>query len=415
MYKQYITTGMSKKKNWLFMLLWLLVAATSRIQYFIFGGQTFTDTYAYFSYAIMHVQKQEPVLNSGLSYAFTKNLSRLLFFTGNLIDAVGVYQLVIQILWMMLLLTGISMLIGKIAGFVTSGILIVSPWILKSVFSVSPENYFMLYLSLLLLALGYFHDKSVKGKWHKSVWSKFYLKAVGFFSGIICVWNYLGWIVPILTVYALIFHSVVLKDRLKQQKQDKELKEKKRIMGTGSQLFHLLCGWIIGIYIQFMRYTGLTGNNIKEQLDWWLTQFKVFPERCQDVSTVFSVWFLGALLAGVLCQLIFYAVKPKKTKDMEAEKDAGEAQSVVESVQDAGETQGAEHVQEEVSEVQAEQESEIYQKPPQELAESTKKVKFLENPLPVPKKHVKKDMGFDLEDCKMGFDIEIDKNDDFDI
>ena len=85
------------------------------------------DTYGYFTYAMIRAQKQEPVLNSGLSYAYTRNLSRLLKFTGNLIDAVGIYQLVIQVLWVVLLLAGISMLFGRLAGFVSSGILIVSP------------------------------------------------------------------------------------------------------------------------------------------------------------------------------------------------------------------------------------------------------------------------------------------------
>lgn len=448
MCKQYTTTGMNKKKNWLFMLLWLLVAATSRIQYFVFGGQSVIDTYAYFSYAMMRAEKQVPVLNSGLSYAFTKHLSRLLIFTGNLIDAVGIYQLLIQILWIVLLLAGISMLFGRIAGFVSSGILIVSPWILKSVFSVSPENYFMLYFSVLLVVLGYFHVRAVKGEWHKSVWGKLYLKAAGFFVGMICIWNYLGWILPLMMVYVLINHSIVLKDRIKQQRQQNELKENKRIMGAFSQLFHLLIGWIVGIYATLMKYTGLTGNTLKEQLDWWLSQFKDFPGRCQDVSTIFSIWLAGAVLAGVLCQLLYHIVRPKRTEDLaeeqktEAMRDVEEVQEAenvrdvktmheIETVQDAEAAKGTEFMQdaEEVQNVEIRQQSEngsktqaeqnlgteIYKKPEQKAAEEGRKVQFLENPLPVPKKHVRKDIGFDIEEVKMEFDIEISEGDDFDI
>ncbi len=460
MCRQYITTGMNKKKNWLFMLLWLFVAATSRIQYFVFGGQSVIDTYAYFSYAMMRAEKQAPVFNSGLSYAFTKHLSRLLLFTGNLIDAVGIYQLLIQILWIVFLLAGISMLFGRIAGFVSSGILIVSPWILKSVFSVSPENYFMLHFSMLLVVLGYFHVRSVKGEWHKSVWSRLYLKAAGFFVGMLCIWNYLGWIFPLMMVYVLICHSIVLKDRIKQQRQQNELKEKKRIMGAGSQLFHLLIGWIVGIYATLMKYTGLTGNTLKEQLDWWFSQFKDFPGRCQDVSTIFSIWLTGAVLAGVLCQLLYHIVRPKKAEDLADEqkteamrdvKEVQEAENVrdakeiqetknvqdvkmmqeIETVQDAEATMGIEFMQvaEEVQNVESGQQSEngsktqaeqnpdteIYQKPEQKVAKEGRKVQFLENPLPVPKKHVRKDIGFDIEEVKMDFDIEINEGDDFDI
>lgn len=423
MCKQYTTTGMNKKKNWLFMLLWLFVAATSRIQYFVFKGQSVSDTYAYFSYAMMRTEGQAPVLNSGLSYAFTKHLSRLLIFTGNLIDTVGIYQLLIQVLWIALLLTGISMLFGRIAGFVSSGILIVSPWILRSVFSVSPENYFMLYFSVLLVVLGYFHVRAVKGEWHKSVWGKLYLKAAGFFVGIICIWNYLGWILPLMMVYVLIYHSIVLKDRIKQQRQQKELKEKKRIMGAGSQLFHLLIGWIVGIYATLMKYTGLTGNTIKEQLEWWLSLFKVFPERCQDVSTIFSIWLAGAVLAGVLCQLIFHIVRPKKTEGMaeeqetEAMQDEKEVQEA-ENVRDVQEIQETKNVQDAktMQEIEAVQDAEAAMGIEfMQVAEEGRKVQFLENPLPVPKKHVRKDIGFDIEEVKMDFDIEISEGDDFDI
>lgn len=46
-----------------------------------------------------------------------------------------------------------------------------------------------------------------------------------------------------------------------------------------------------------------------------------------------------------------------------------------------------------------------------------KEIKFIENPLPLPKKHVKKTMDYrfipDRE--KMNYDIEVDKNDDFDL
>lgn len=46
-----------------------------------------------------------------------------------------------------------------------------------------------------------------------------------------------------------------------------------------------------------------------------------------------------------------------------------------------------------------------------------KEIRFIENPLPLPKKHVKKTMDYrfipDRE--KMNYDIEVDKNDDFDL
>ena len=43
------------------------------------------------------------------------------------------------------------------------------------------------------------------------------------------------------------------------------------------------------------------------------------------------------------------------------------------------------------------------------------KVTYLENPLPVPKKHEKRTMDFDMEGKADDFDIQIDENDDFDV
>ncbi len=53
---------------------------------------------------------------------------------------------------------------------------------------------------------------------------------------------------------------------------------------------------------------------------------------------------------------------------------------------------------------------------PEEVAEPPK-VKFIENPLPLPKKHVKKVLDFDreLEEGQDDFDIAVDENDDYDI
>lgn len=475
------------------------------------------DTYGYFSYVITRTERQEPILNSGLSYAFTKSLSRLLMFTGNLIDAVGMYQLVIQILWIVLLLSGISMLWGRLAGFVSSGILMVSPWILQSIFSVSPENYFLFYFSILLAALGYFHDRALLGEWNKRAWRGLYLKLVGFFAGVMCIWNYLGWLLPVMMVYVLICHFKALRGKIRLQGKEKELKNKERIMKVRTQFYHLFIGLLIGLSATLIKYTGLTGDTIADQFHWWTDQFKGFPERCQDVSGPFSMWFGCALLAGIFCQAVYGIVKAKKTgteaeeqiaeagQDKAPEVEAGQSVTpedeedqgrVSEAEGGQGRTPEGEEDQDRVSEAEGGQgrtpegeerqdkvlESETQAKMPdmeamqdepeneedkteqyaawtQEakgwqykwqsaevsreteaeeeenkasleeeerkavteeagdyvVTEDGRKVQLLENPLPVPKKHVKKDMEFDLEECRLEFDVEIREDDDFDL
>lgn len=53
----------------------------------------------------------------------------------------------------------------------------------------------------------------------------------------------------------------------------------------------------------------------------------------------------------------------------------------------------------------------------EEPEEGKTKVKLIENPLPLPKKHVRREMDFDriVEWDKMKFDIAVDDADDFDI
>lgn len=54
---------------------------------------------------------------------------------------------------------------------------------------------------------------------------------------------------------------------------------------------------------------------------------------------------------------------------------------------------------------------------PQETAEEKKTVKYIENPLPVPKRHVKKEMdfGFEPDSDLMKYDVMVEENDDFDL
>ena len=52
----------------------------------------------------------------------------------------------------------------------------------------------------------------------------------------------------------------------------------------------------------------------------------------------------------------------------------------------------------------------------QTMDEDKSAPRFIENPLPLPKKHEKREMGYQYEitEDKMNFDVEIKENDDFD-
>lgn len=141
-------------------LFWGLVVAGSRILYFFLKKQEIADTYGYFANAMIQMKKSDMTFHSGLAGVYTENISVLLRFTGNRIEAVGVYQMVLQILWILLLFTGISLMFGRLAGIISASVLAALPVVLKSILMVSPGNFYMLNFSLILTVLGIFFRRT---------------------------------------------------------------------------------------------------------------------------------------------------------------------------------------------------------------------------------------------------------------
>ena len=128
-------------------LFWGLAVAGSRMLYFFLKKQEIADTYGYFANAMIQMKKNDMAFHSGLAGVYTENLSVLLRFTGNRIEAAGVYQMVLQILWIFLLFTGISLMFGRLAGIISASVLAALPVVLKSILIVWPGNFYMLNFS----------------------------------------------------------------------------------------------------------------------------------------------------------------------------------------------------------------------------------------------------------------------------
>ncbi|NBJ92151.1 ABC transporter permease [Parablautia muri] len=146
-------------RKWLLNLLWICILGGSRVLYFWNAGKTVADTYGYFEQAVERAWENGTVSWAGLGDAYIWTLSWLFRLMGDRIELVGVYQLTLQILWLILLFAGASMLLGRRAGFLLSGVLMILPWSMPTIFVVSPENYYMLHFSLFLVILGAFCSK----------------------------------------------------------------------------------------------------------------------------------------------------------------------------------------------------------------------------------------------------------------
>lgn len=390
---------MENKKQRFLTVLWILAVATIRIIYFLFGNQSVADTYEYYSRAMLQVQESEPVLVSGMSYAYTGNLTKLMPYFENGLESVVIYQLVLQVVWMAFMIIGMGILFGGIAQLLTGGILAFAPQILESMFVVSPENYYMFYFSLLFLALAWFFGRTKKRGWYRSSFGEIYLVLTGFWTGVVCIWNYMGWFLLPVMIYILAKNRYNLKDKIWEQKQKDIYLERQQVMKVNSQTSILIVGQLLGMYSTLMKYTGMTGISVGEQFHWWVSMYKELPGRCQDISTYLAVLVFMAGAVGILCSILTEAVRRRKIQNQMYEDQEEPDDEVV-----------------------------IKKEPQYIVTEDGRKVELLDNPLPVPKRHEKKEMDFKFDDFLEEpvaeedagtktdeFDLGILDNDDFDV
>lgn len=451
---------MENKKQRLLTVLWILAAVITRILYFLFKSQTVADTYGYYAHALEGAE-EAPVLTSGMAYAYTNHLSKLLPYLENGAETIGLYHLILQILWMVFLIIGMGILFGGMAQFLTGGILMLAPQILESIFVVSPENYFMFCFSLLFLALALFFGRTKKRGWYRSSFCELYLMLVGFWIGIICIWNYGGWLLLPIMIHILNKNRYNLKDKIWEQKQKEIYLERQQVMQVGSQTSILTAGILIGMYSTLMKYTGITGDFVGEQFCWWIVQYKDLPERCQDVATQLILWLLLAGMSGILCSMLIQSVRRRRLQNMMYEdeiypQDEDEEEIIFdkkalkreekkekkEKKREAKEEKKIE--KKEAKEKEKEKEAKVKKKEKKEtkkvikeetqketqyvVTQDGRKVELLDNPLPVPPKHEKRDMDFRFNEFSQEsavkedtwgkgdeFDLRVFENDDFDV
>ena len=203
--------------------------------------------------------------------------------------------------------------------------------------------------------------------------------------GVICIWNYMSFLLLPVMVYVLVKNRSALSEKVWEQKNI-GLKENEQLMPAGSQGFILFAGMLAGMFATLMKYTGLTGNTVWEQLFWWLEQFSVLPGRCQEISFPAFLWVAAAFVLGIGIRTIAAFVQRKRKEKLEYK---------------------------EILQKEREKQQEYF------TTKDGRVVKYIENPLPGPKKHVKKVMSFEINDADEketadDFDYTIDEGSDFD-
>ena len=389
MYRRYTTTGTNNLPEVfgeaVLVLLCLAFLFFVRFSYLNCGQTPIADDYGYYQASMIQEKEAGPVFSSGVSYAYCTALSALLRFTGNRMEMTACCHMALQAVSILLLYFGYRIFFGKAAALLSLLSFALLPWSASGVFVVSPENFYLFVWSLICLILGLL---SRRDGWLCAF-------AAGLFAGVACIWHGLGFCLLLLLLFSE-------NDRLKK-------------------LVSFAAGMALGAGFELVRYRELAGLSFGETLYGWGNSLIRYEEgRWQDMDTWLPIWLLATLLTGALIRSVR---ETRFEKAKEKEQAAAERQSVQEEIMEN--TQDME-APEAADDVRQKQEGVL------------RKIHYIENPLPLPKKHRKRTMEFQL-DCSGAsgkeddfdrvsrfdksddfyraddFDVEIGETDDFDI
>ncbi len=451
------------------------------------GWGNIVDTYGFYSAAVIgQEQLFAKLLSSGISYAYTESLVNLMQFAGFEKWFVAVYHIILQILTLFLLLIGCRLTFNKKAAYIGGMLLMISPYTFQSIFLVSPENYYLFFWTIVFCMVGIYFQKGRKSGWCRNNVGEGFLLLLGFVTGVLCIWHPFSISLFLLIFYSMCRNASYVKERVATQKnllemmmlsqkeqnaaESEELTEKiDDPMSNATQLIIIVMGIFLGGFCTLMKYTGITGNVLGTQFQWWCLRTMSFDgyERWQNIAVWLFIHIAVILFIGIgVTVLDKYQQKDKETAPKEeivslktddirddtpaaqerenhqedwyftlddTEEDSwkfseddtqekvtvksnAEAEAVVTMKKEKKRGNDTEHRR---MEPERHQWAALYTDTREDAEENEqkkdKKVELLENPLPLPKKHEKKIMDFDNRRIKEDFDYALRENDDFDV
>ena len=180
-----------------------------------------------------------------------------------------VFQGILQTAALYCFLRAVWCLCGRLAALLSATVLAAIPSVLIATTNVEPFNFYLFHFSVLFLMIGYFYTLSREEGWRRSSICELYLMLMGFYLGVVCIWNYAGFLLLILFAGVLVKTHLSTKELIWRQDQDL-LEEKDQIMSTFSQAFSVILGTLLGMFATLMKYTGISGEVISGQIRWWI-------------------------------------------------------------------------------------------------------------------------------------------------
>lgn len=402
-----------------------------------------------------------PEITHGASYIYTAVLSFVLSFIGNKAAAGVFLQMVLQVAAVMVFYFAVRLLTGKVEALCAAVILSFLPDISGQIFTFSPESLYFLLYAVGLLLLGCYAVKDMPGV---------LFALTGVYAGILGYLDIAGWTLLLFAVFI----------GIKKASNDDTTAVKDMILEIMVFLIAAVIGMALCIFADALL-TGkaaesiisawweiyapqglqmpisLSGNLLQQIIlcicaALGIIGFWFHKEQKQDAwilllaaVTIFGIVNAGCMEYGMFDAAVWSVFAAMGIASIGTEKSRAESallqDMIVEEITEeddtetgrnteAGRNAGAERST--GAEKNAEAESNIWVERNVESERSAEaenkavikdslqekpKVNYIENPLPLPKKHVKKEMDYDrtIEDISLDFDIAIGENDDFDI
>ena len=311
----------------------------------------------------------------GITFAYVYLLRILFTFVGNRWIAGIWLQICLQLLACLLWYLAVRRNCGAVGGFILTGIMMFSPAEIISGLTYSPDILYLCIYGVGLLWVASFSDRQFRMRPVRDV---LFLVLGAALLGLICYLDITG---ITLVVLALGFIGQL-------RKRKSSVQEGVRVHRRGNCVPWTAMAVVLGFLIGF-RITVMDENSCR-----------------------MFIYFIF-MTASMICVEIFYVLVSKKKKipvKQMTEEKTQEMEQTKEEI--SGELDEAALVYEQAAQKINQAIAEIHK---QKLVPG--KVQFIENPLPLPKKHVKKAMDYTVsfDESMMHYDIEVDVNDDFDI
>ena len=385
----------------------------------------------YYGRALIRAGEQIEPMAHGLSQLYVSCLSIVFSFLGNGITSAMLFQIVLQIVAMVLAFRIAKMTSRRLPACVVLLSLAFSDAFAGKIAVIDPEClYLVLYLLGLLIILGYIKNylagKPVLGGLPGAVFA-------GIFIGVL---TYLElWSVTLLLFLVGLFTG---KRERKDSIAERILHTFMTILSCGGSFLAMIGADAAFSHVSFersvrvwvypyslIRWNGFLLDAVKGDLFFWAllilpAAFLVFEFLRGGREQNYTLWlYVCVLLTPALMMdfdrigygsILLFFWSMMAGLGLKNCILAGQAEVMRAKIQEINASVGEEAIQEIKATAEMAEKSVGAEQPKE-------KPRYIENPLPVPKKHIKREMDYDREvpESAMHFDIEIEEGDDFEL